>query len=39
MTATYPFGNLLQKQWWLLRSARAFSYLAGTTGAAAKKVY
>jgi len=38
MTATYPFGNLLQKQWWL-RSARAFSYLAGTTGAAAKKVY
>jgi len=38
MTATYPFGNLLQKQWWLL-GARAFSYLAGTTGAAAKKVY
>ena len=38
MNATYPFGNLLQKQWWLW-AARAFSYLAGTTGAAAKKVY
>jgi len=36
MTATYPFGNLLKKQWWLW-GARVFSYLVGTTGAAAKK--